>query len=107
MFEEKCWLRSTLPVYQVDSKGRSGRLHHQMRSTLRCCKVNSTSQSVSQNRSHLDEVNSGGHRVDSTKDFSLIKSSPMDIGRHYDQDGAKTQAGQVCQHNPRSVSTLV
>ncbi|MQL69868.1 hypothetical protein Taro_002160 [Colocasia esculenta] len=58
---------------KVVSKGRSGRLHHQMRLTLRCCKDNSTSQSDSQNHTYLDEVDSGGHRVDSTEDFSMIQ----------------------------------
>ncbi|MQM16057.1 hypothetical protein Taro_049010 [Colocasia esculenta] len=45
-----------------------------MRSTLCCCKVNSTLQTVGQNHSHLDEVDSGGHRVDSTEVFSLIQA---------------------------------
>ncbi|MQL98706.1 hypothetical protein Taro_031422 [Colocasia esculenta] len=66
--------RLTPSACKVDSKGMPGRLSHQMRSTLYCGKVNSTSQTVGQNHSHLEEVDSGGHRVDSSGDFFIDPS---------------------------------
>ncbi|MQL69051.1 hypothetical protein Taro_001378 [Colocasia esculenta] len=62
-------IRSTLVKGSCEHLKRSvwrGRLHVRMRSTPLVCQVDSKG-------SCLDEVDSGGHRVDSTEDFLLIQ----------------------------------